>query len=154
MTDGPRHRPTLEDLALGELLTEFSHRLDMERGASVHELFTADGTFALDGDVVHGRAAIRLGYERRAARGPRTARHLVSNVRVRFASDRRAHVRSILVLYAEDGTPPHAAQAPLLVADVDDVCVRGSDELWSFESRDLRSLFRSAAALVTPAGVS
>jgi 4-hydroxy-2-oxoheptanedioate aldolase len=135
---------------LEALLVEFSHRLDIGCGATVDELFAEDGAYVLDGEELRGRERIRSGYARRAARGPRTARHLVSNVRVDPSDSEHARVSSVWVLYAADGEPVLASQVPLVVADIADQCVRSLDGEWLIQRRDLRTLFRSDSPVVTP----
>ena len=126
-----------------ELLVEFAYQLDIGGGAKVHELFEPDGVYAIDGEPVTGRHDIREGYEQRAARGPRTARHIFTNIRITLDGPDRATVSSIMTLYAADGEPVHGARLPLVIGDFNDICVRGDDDVWRFERRDLTTLFRS-----------
>ena len=138
---------------LEDLLVEFAYRLDVHQGDGVADLFGAGASFTVDGNTVFGREEIRVGYERRARRGARTARHLVSNVRVTMLSPDRAQVQSCLVLYAADGEPVHASESPLVVGDFSDIAIRVPGDDWRFESRELRTLFRGAGPIVSPAGV-
>lgn len=133
-----------------ELLVEFAHRLDFDAGVTVDELFEADGAYVIDGRTLSGRAAIREGYATRAARGPRTARHLVTNVGVEPVAQDRVHARSVVVLYAQDGEPVHRSGPPLVIADYTDVCVRGADGRWRFEKRELQTLFQGEGTVRPP----
>jgi uncharacterized protein (TIGR02246 family) len=136
--------------AIEDLLVEFAYQLDIGRGQRVHELFEPDGVYVIDGEAVNGQREIREGYERRAARGPRTARHIFTNVRITLETADRATVASIMTLYAADGEPVHEAALPLVVGDFNDVCVRGGDGVWRFERRELTSLFRSGEPVRPP----
>lgn len=136
--------------ALEALVVEFSHRLDMAQGVTVHELFVETGSYVLDGDELKGREAIRAGYLRRLARGSRVSRHLISNIRVELLDEDTARVDSIWVVYADDGEPVLPSSPPLLVADIADRCVRVDGE-WRFVRRELRTVFRSEGAVVSPA---
>jgi hypothetical protein len=61
-------------------------------------------------------------------------------------------VDSVVTVYAEDGEPVHRAGAPLVIADVTDLCVRDGDGSWSFERRELRTLFQGDGTPRPPAG--
>jgi hypothetical protein len=108
----------------------------------------------VDGTTILGRDEIRTGYERRASRGVRTGRHLVTNVRVTMLARNRAQIESCLVLYAADGEPVHASNAPLVIGDFNDIAVRDAGAGWLFESRELQTIFRGEGPIVSPAGVS
>jgi 4-hydroxy-2-oxoheptanedioate aldolase len=139
---------------LENLLVEFNHRLDMHAGRGVAELFAVDGTFTLDGRTLRGRDEIRAGYEQRASRGARTARHLIANVRVTMLTADRARIESYMVLYAADGEPVHTSEAPLVVGDYHDIATREPGGEWQFESRELTTQFRGSGPVVSPAGES
>lgn len=146
-TDGSR-------TAIEDLLTEFAFRLDQHGGAGIEDLFTVGGTLTMDDAKLQGRDEVRAGYEQRASRGARTARHLINNVRVTMLGTERANVVSSMVLYAADGEPVLTSQPPLIVADYNDVVVCEPGAGWRFESRQLTTLFRGSGPVVTPAGVS
>jgi 4-hydroxy-2-oxoheptanedioate aldolase len=135
-----------------QLMADWSYRLDVEGGGRVHELFTPHGAYVIDGRALTGRDAIRDGYVARANQGPRTSRHLFTNTRIEPLSSGRARVDSVLTVYAEDGEPVHRAGAPLVIADVTDLCVRDGDGSWSFERRELRTLFQGDGTPRPPAG--
>jgi hypothetical protein len=138
-------------VAIEDLVAEFAYRVDFERGLTVPELFCPDGYYESDGRRSTGRDAIRAAYERRAAFGPRTARHLFTNLRVRRGYDGDLRATSLMLLFAENGKPPLPA-VPLLVADVADryQIVDGRPLI---SSRTLTSIFvREGAAPVLPLG--
>ena len=125
--------------ALSNLLVEFAYRVDFENGLTTAELFTSDGFYESEGQRSTGRAAIHEAYIKRAARGLRTSRHVFTNMRFRRLSDGRLAGKSIMLLFAEDGPPPHPAR-PLLVADVDDIYAETSAGIL-IASRTLTTLF-------------
>jgi uncharacterized protein (TIGR02246 family) len=136
-----------------ELTAEFAYRLDRSAGTGVDELFTPDGRYSIDGETLAGREAIAQGFRARAARGPRTSRHLSTNVRVDEARPGRVTVTSVMLLWAADGTPPIAGAAPLAVADVVDV-LEEVDGRWLFAHRTLTTIFRGEGNALTPMSAS
>lgn len=122
------------------LIAEFAWRVDHAGGEGVPELFTEDGVYSLHGMAAEGREQIEAFYEHRRARGERTSRHLYTNLHLRTVAADRAEGTCVLTLHAGDGPPP-LPLAPLMVADYDDVYVRGVDGRWRFERRDARLLF-------------
>lgn len=136
-----------------QLLSEFSYRLDMSYGARLHELFTRDGSYTVDGATLTGQDALRDAFAKRAARGARTSRHLFSNIRFELIEPKRVRVTAAMVLYAADGNPVLLSEPPLMVADVVDV-LHFTPEGWRFASREFVSVFRGAAKIVSPMSVT
>lgn len=136
-----------------QVLSEFSYRLDIHQGLDVHELFTPDGSYTIDGATLTGRDALKNSFAARAARGARTSRHLFSNIRFESIAQETVHVTCVMVLYAADGVPILLSEPPLMVADVGDVLRRTSDG-WQFASREFTSVFRSAGEIVSPMSVT
>jgi len=144
----------LTRLAIEELNAEFAYRVDHDLSHTVADLFTPEGSYGrADGPRSHGREAIRAAYALRRAHGPRTARHLFTNLRLEHESARRVRGTAIMLLFAQDGVPPLPAE-PLAVADFEDVYERGEDGRWRYASRTIRSLFRDAGGrpVVLPLG--
>ena len=140
----------LHRLAIEELNVEFAYLIDHDRSESVADLFTEQGSYGrASGERSVGRDAIRLAYATRKAKGPRTARHIFTNLRLTFESDRRALGSCIMTLFAEDGLPPHVAE-PFLVADYDDIYECGSDGHWRYTSRTITWLFMQRDGKVSP----
>ena len=125
--------------AIEALNHEFAYRVDFGPSESVAELFAPDGWYAWRGKRSTGRAEIRASYLARAARGTRTARHLCTNLRLTPLPSGEVEGHSIMLIFAEDGPPPHPA-VPLLVADVHDryALVEGA---WLFRWRQLTDVF-------------
>lgn len=140
----------LEHRRIEALLLTWAERVDHQAGAGVEELFAADGVFATGDRRAVGRDAIRATYERRRARGPRTARHLLLNLSVSFDGDDAATARSVMVLYADDGDPPLPVSLPLLVQDVEDRCVRDGRGDWRFAARVMTPIFADGRAVALP----
>lgn len=137
-------------LEIDELNAEFAYLIDNNRSAEVADLFTPQGSYGRSsGERSIGREAIRAAYAGRAGRGPRTARHIFTNLRLTYRDDGLVEGKSILTLYAEDGVPPHVAE-PFLVADYDDVYAKGEDGRWRYESRTITWLFMQKDGLVSP----
>jgi hypothetical protein len=140
----------LTRLALEELNAEFAYRIDHNLSEQVADLFTEDGSYGRStGERSVGREAIRAAYRGRKDKGPRTARHIFTNLRLTYESDTRVHGSSILTLFAEDGVPPHVAEV-FLVADYDDVYERQADGRWLYRSRTITWLFVQKDGKVSP----
>ncbi|MFE9601367.1 nuclear transport factor 2 family protein [Streptomyces hokutonensis] len=141
----PLVRAGLEIAALNAL---FFHRVDREAGVGVAELFVDDGVYIAGSRRAAGRAAIDEAYRARHARGARVSRHVISNHLVvgldTSGPEPVATATSLLSLYAEDGTAPRPAAAPILVADFHDRLVRGPLG-WHYLERRLTPLFLSTA---------
>lgn len=131
----------LTRLEIEALNVEFAYLIDHGRSLEVADLFTPDGSYGRStGERSVGREAIRAAYAGRAEQGPRTARHVFSNLRLTFNGLDEVAGQSILTLYAADGLPPHPAEV-FLVADYDDLYRRGADGRWLFHSRTITWLF-------------
>jgi hypothetical protein len=130
--------------AVERLMAEFAYRVDFEKGLMIAELFSPNGFYESDGKRSTGRDAIHQAYVRRAARGPRTSRHLFTNVRVVRLPGGKYGSTAIMLLFARDGEGLHPA-VPLSVADVTDVyALDGASAeggLPLIESRTLRTIF-------------
>ena len=125
---------------LEELVIEFAYRVDHGSADTVADLFAPDGWYGWGSDKRStGRENIRAAYRARAATGLRTARHLMTNLRFRAIDETHWSGLSMMLIFAENGPPPHPAN-PLLVADVEDVFVL-QDGCWLFQSRQLTDLF-------------
>jgi len=116
--------------------------VDTADGIGIDKYFAADGTLAF-GSVRHsGQEQIREVYAGRSKRGPRTARHLVSNP-IFVSEGDVIVVRYQLTLYAADGMPPLPTALPLGVIDVTDR-VALVDGVRFLASRHLVNVFKSA----------
>ena len=137
--------------AVNRLIAEFAYRVDFEEGMTVSELFCPDGYYESDGRRSTGRDAINAAYAKRSALGPRTARHLFTNVRLGRINEEEYSGTSLMLLFAENGRPPLPA-LPLLVADVADRYRIVGDSVL-LQSRTLASVFvRPGDSPVLPLG--
>ena len=107
-------------------------------------MFAEDGCFTTSMKQRSGRAAIAEFYQGRQAAGPRTARHVATNIRVDVADRDHASADWILLLYAADGLPVLASEPAIMIADVRDECVRGADGVWRYRSRTIVPVFKSS----------
>jgi len=121
-------------------LVEIWFDIDHRDGSRVSPWFTPTARLRIGGHEVHGTAEIDALYAARHARGARTARHLIGNVRLLERRPDRASVLSALTMYAADGTPPHVGTAPAMVGDVRDE-FELADGRWLIASRDIVTLF-------------
>lgn len=141
-----RHDELMIRLEIESLNAEFAYLIDHDRSDEVADLFTEDGVYRRStGEASSGREAIRRSYRIRADQGPRTARHIFSNLRLTVENERLARGTVILTLFAHDGTPPLPAD-PMLVADYDDVYVLCDDGRWRYKERTVTWLFRRPGA--------
>src|ERR1700735_2725030 len=144
-----RTEQLLARLAIEELNAEFAYLIDHEQSERVADLFTVDGSYGRStGERSVGRDAIRRAYASRKAKGPRTARHIFTNLRLKFEARDRATGTCIMTLFAEDGVPPHVAE-PFLVADYNDVYVLFEDN-WRYVARTITWLFTRRDGRVSP----
>ncbi len=127
-------------LKIHQLVSEFAYRVDMLGGHSVEQLFAEDGYYEADGQRSTGRAAILRAYELRSARGPRTSRHLFTNLRLVWGGKSTYRATTIMLLFARDGDGVHTAE-PLLVADVSDEYRVTDDGELEIQSRRLTTVF-------------
>jgi hypothetical protein len=138
-------------IAIHRLVTEFAYSIDIGNGGDTAELFTEEGWYESEAGRSSGRAAIRRAYEKRAARGSRTARHIFTNLQIELGEDGAYRGRSILLLFGADGAPPFEPD-PILVADVEDVYAFDGVTA-RLQSRRLRSIFeRTSEGPVLPLG--
>lgn len=137
------------------LNAEFAFLIDHDLSERVPELFTEEGSYGRStGERSVGRDELRKVYAARAGRGARTARHIFTNLRLTIESERRAHGRTLLLLFAEDGIPPLPAEVNL-VSEYEDIYERGDDDIWRYKSRTVTTLFRhrEGKPLVLPLGM-
>jgi hypothetical protein len=139
-------RPALVDahaalhVELLGVLTALWFDIDHHDGASASSFFTADGELRFEASCFTGTAAIDNVYRRRAERGPRLSRHVVTNLHIEEVADDAVHCLSTLLLFAEDGHAPSTRTSPTLVADVWDQFTR-VDGRWLIGSRWIKNQF-------------
>lgn len=132
------------------LIAHFAWLIDHEDGHRVADLFTTHGCYSLStgGLALKGRSEIAEFYAHRRARGPRTSRHLFSNLHLTYVDENRAQGTCVLTLHAADGDPPRPL-SPVMIADYADSYCRDDDGIWRFESRTVTTLFGDIPILDT-----
>ena len=138
-------------LALEDLNSDFTHHLDHDRIDELVDLFTEDALYTHGDRRSEGRAAIRALFERRAAAGVRTCRHLSAGLRLDIESLTAARGTSVCLTFAFDGPPPVTPATPYLVADFEDSYRLCPDGRWRIAVRRIKRIF-TAAANVGPVG--
>jgi hypothetical protein len=129
---------------------DYWHDVDLNWGATAHIFFTEDGIFDAADQVFAGRKAIQEFYSWRKDRGSRSARHLISNMKVELKDDSHATAIWIMSLYAADGTGVLPSNPPIMIADVIDECEKYRDGVWHYRKRTLRPVFTGGAAPTVP----
>lgn len=143
MTTIDKRRLTQE---LAAVVTAIWFDIDHGDGSGVSAHFTPDATLTLNTRSFTGREQLDELYSSRFRRGPRVARHLMTNLHITHVDDRSVAVISSLCLFAEDGEPPRAATMPALVGDVVDQFEQHNGR-WLIRSRHIRELFVSSDAV-------
>jgi hypothetical protein len=129
-------------VALEDLNTAFTYCLDHHDIDGLVELFTEDALYTHGPRRSEGRAAIEALFRGRAAAGPRTARHLYSGLRLEIESETFARGTSVCMTFAQNGLPPLAPALPILVADFNDIYVRGAEDgRWRIRARHIERIF-------------
>lgn len=134
---------------LSALNADYWNRVDQRRDDAVDALYTEDGTLTAGSLTLTGRKAIREFFERRNAeqgQSGRVTRHVHSNLDLVSESRGLIISRSLIVVFAGTGSLPLASAPPSTIADVEDICVRGTDGLLRFERRVLKPIFVGSAA--------
>ena len=127
------------------LNAEYWYEVDRQKGVRAHEFFVEDGVFTTSLQQRSGRVAILAYYQGRQARPKaRTARHVITNQRVVVQDADNATGDWILLLHAADGEPVLPSEPAIMIADVHDVCRRGSDGRWRYVSRTIQAVFKSS----------
>ncbi|MBO1073499.1 nuclear transport factor 2 family protein [Roseomonas marmotae] len=133
--------------SLSRLQADYWYEVDRNWGRRAAEYYLEDGVFEIGESRMEGRAAIAHFYSWREGRGERTARHLVTNCRLRSvnATGDEAVFECIMSLHAADGPPVLESRPPIMIADVVDHCVRVSG-VWRYRSHVLRPVFMGGVA--------
>jgi len=128
--------------ALYRLEAKHWYDVDFNGGRSVHELYCADGLFAVGPNRFEGQHGIKTFYEWRRARRVASTRHIVTNVMVLAQDERRATASGLITMYHAKGSAPvHDGNVPALVADFASDCILGPDDTWRYASHTLDPVF-------------
>ena len=127
--------------AINDLNTDFCQFLDHGRLIELVDLFTEDAYYAHGERVTRGRDEIRDLFERRSAKGVRTARHMYGSLKVELITADQATGQSVCMTFAADALPPIVPASVYLVADFNDEYVRCSDGRWRIAKRQIERIF-------------
>jgi hypothetical protein len=134
--------------ALYSLEVRYWHDVDFNEGRNAHVFYTSDGVFAVGDNEFRGPDKIQQFYTWRGQRGLatvrslRTTRHLIANFCVEQADAREAKTFGVISFYEASGRPPvKESKAPILVADIVNVCALDDGRQWRFKSHVLRPVF-------------
>jgi hypothetical protein len=131
-------------VALEDLNTAFCYHLDHNEVEPLLELFTEDVFYTHGPRRTNGKAELEQVFRSRTAASPRTSRHLYSGLKLDIESATRARGTSVCMTFGQNGVPPLAPAVPILVADFEDVYVRGDDSRWRFRERHIHRIFVDA----------
>jgi hypothetical protein len=128
-------------VALEELNTAFCYHLDHDEVDALLELFAEEVYYTHGSRVSRGKTELAQVFRSRSAAQTRTSRHMYSGLKLTIESAERARGTSVCMTFGQYGVPPLSPAIPTLVADFDDVYVRGADGRWRFEERHIRRIF-------------
>ena len=128
-------------IALEELNTDFNYFLDHGEVDRLLDLFTDDVYYTHGERVSHGKHELEQVFRRRSAAGPRTTRHLYSGLKLDVESADCVRGTCVCATFGANALPPVPTATPTLVADFDDLYVRGEDGRWRIKERHIRRLF-------------
>ena len=135
-----------DSLAIQDLISRFAWAVDRDGSHDMGRFFTDDAKLYLP-DPADGWQPTQMlaGKEKIAARwhgrDPSiVTRHVGVNVEISFTGEDRAVVRSVGLGFRHTGSGP-GVPIPVVVADYDDICVRGADGEWRFLERKITPHF-------------
>lgn len=140
MTDRLTHR-----LAIHDLNADFAYFLDHDQVEPLADLFTEDAVYSNGPRLSYGRDEIAAFFRSRTAKGPRTARHFCSGLRIAFEDHDSARATSVWLTFAADAAAPIEDCSPFLVADFTDLYRLCADGRWRIEKRHIEPVFRNPA---------
>jgi len=129
-------------VAIEDLLSEFSARVDEGRAATVHELFVESGRVETPQFTLSSREEIRQRFTARARDTSRKTRHYWSNPRFSGGSDEVTVVTNVMTVIAVAGKP-----TLITGGSSTDVVVKRNGG-WAFQSRRLDVAFEGTLAPV------
>lgn len=143
---GPAGRPIPPSIriAVEDLMTEFSARVDEGRGATVHELFVEAGRIETPLFVLSNREEIREKFTARARDTSRKTRHYWSNPRFSGDESEVTVVTNVMTVITVAGRPTMMTGGSSI-----DVVVPHEGG-WAFRSRRLEVIFEGSLAAPEP----
>ena len=125
------------------LVIEHAYLLDHHQSDKLAELYTEDGKMHGIGPTQQGRAALLEYGKKRAQMKQRTARHVISNIRLVEDGPDRIRGALVITLFRFDGDKMGTAD-PVAIADANDTYVK-KDGRWRIAERKLSLAFESEA---------
>jgi uncharacterized protein (TIGR02246 family) len=125
------------------LVIEHAYMLDFHQSDKLADLYTDDGKMHGIGPTQAGRAALLEYGKKRAQMKQRTARHVISNIRLVDDGPDRIRGSLVITLFRFDGDKMGTAD-PVAVADANDIYVK-QDGRWRIAERKLSLAFESEA---------
>lgn len=130
-------------VAIEELNACFAHCLDHGDYEGLGDVFTADARYLSGANELLGCAAIVSYFQSRSTSGARTTRHMGCGLCLRFDAVDRARGQSVWLSFAFNAVAPIARVTPFMVADFEDIYVRGETGLWRVHERIITPVFRA-----------
>ena len=128
-------------LAIEDLNNNFCYYLDHGETDCLVELFTEDAHYSHGTRLSAGREEIRHLFNQRTAGRVRTARHMMSGLRIDQTDLDTATGSSVCMTFAEDASPPVSPAIPHLVADFIDEYRCCDDGCWRISRRHIERIF-------------
>lgn len=132
-----------------QLINDWAYELDVNNGLKISDLVTEDCSYNVAGSLRQGRAAVEQFYRERLERlsaqpgGVPTQRHMLSNLRVNFRSDKEVSITFSLLYFTTAGMASGTNHAdPAAVADVRMDCRQDADGEWRISKFDSNQTFR------------
>ncbi|MBO0755693.1 MAG: nuclear transport factor 2 family protein [Bradyrhizobiaceae bacterium] len=127
--------------AIHSLLVNYWRDVDFNEGRNAHDFYLADASFIVGDNHFNTCEGIKTFYAWRRKREKFGSRHLLSDVLVVAAGERRAKGFGVMTLHRATGRPPFRNTVPTLIADLRCECVLGDDDVWRFASHVIDPLF-------------
>jgi ketosteroid isomerase-like protein len=128
-------------LAIARLNSDFGHALDRGDVEDFVTLFRDDAVYTHGPRVLRGHPELRRFFLDRRSAGPRTSRHVTSDLRIDFEANDRARGVSICTTYSAPRAAPVDSTLPAVVADFEDVYLLSAGR-WRIAERRVLPLFR------------
>ena len=127
--------------AIHSLLVNYWREVDFNEGRNAHNFYLADACFIVGDNHFNTNEGIKTFYAWRRKREKFGTRHLLSDLLVVGAGERRAKGFGVMPLHRATGRPPFRNTVPTLIADFRCECALCDDDVWRFASHVLDPLF-------------
>lgn len=124
------------------LLTEHAWLIDHHKCETIADLYTEDGKMVGAGHDTVGRAALTEWGINRAKMKHRSARHVLSNLRLVSTGPKQMRGTVIITLYRHDGEAPGLPE-PVAISEIEDTYELCADGRWRIKVRNIIPVFES-----------